>query len=232
MSQPLLSKGRARVIRNRGETSHSAAGPPTTHMGSKKRKNDEASEGLSIENPATEPPQRTGSRRNRLLELLSRHEIKKKPRLARGPTESSGEGRGSGVKKPRTPVQSAPQPAPCTEPPATTINQVDYARYSNPDLIDMIHQVGIDARDLNRTQLIDTCWTHHQLIVVPKHAFDFKMDKNVQSSPDLGSSVANMTQAGPSSSVITNNRVFDSTFSDIPEAGPSSLSVLIDEGTY
>ncbi|EGG02565.1 uncharacterized protein MELLADRAFT_110068 [Melampsora larici-populina 98AG31] len=281
MSEPSTSTEPKRIIRKRVTgvskvSTKTEQNPPpdpaprTTRSSLNKRKLDEQPV-IAPENPTNERGSRIRTmldnlgvkvpkyaRRNRLLDLLSRHVVKK---TRRRPGE---ENLVADILRPRNGTrQVSPETLPELSLQSSTVheielpsspddkddlplfstsNKVNYAHYTDSELVAMILQVGLEADGWDRKRLIATCRTYDDLIIVPEnndhmdttkktldggmvppghdhicsqchaHLFEF-----ISYFPDTDLNDANMNKAGPSSTVAFNNQDESDTISISPE---------------
>jgi hypothetical protein len=90
--------------------------------------------------------------RERLLDILGQHVKQKKPRLSSRSVQSRRRSTFEGDPKPpdSNDVSQLPTPTPPTD-------QVNYERFNNSQLIDMLKDVGLDTDDLSRIELLKNC---------------------------------------------------------------------------
>lgn len=106
------------------------------------------------------------TQRDRLLELLSRHVIKKKPRMSQ---------RVPDIKPKRSDKYTALKEMPESKfPSQPSSDGPNYSRFVDSDLVEMIRGVGVDPAGFDRTNLIKTCNTYSDLseLLVFSQRFD------------------------------------------------------------
>ncbi|EGG12708.1 uncharacterized protein MELLADRAFT_86952 [Melampsora larici-populina 98AG31] len=133
------------------------------------------------------------TQRDRLLGLLSRHVIKKMPRMSGRLVPDITRKRSDK----NTPFEEIPDVEIPSQPSGDGPN---FSLFANSDLVEMIRGVGVDAADFDRTNLIKTCKTYSELIVIPDRLQKFIFENSTPSEPKEKSSRDNSQQpaAGPS----------------------------------
>ncbi|EGG04222.1 uncharacterized protein MELLADRAFT_65027 [Melampsora larici-populina 98AG31] len=124
--------------------------------------------------------------RGNLLKLLDQHIIKKKARTSKKSSQKKT------VKQSRRPIRERPpiSPSKIDHTFAPRPQDVDYDQYTDQQLRELVGDVGLDADGLPRTELVKTCKTYQDLIVLPPvlPSFTFRKSRHAplegRSTPD------------------------------------------------
>ncbi|EGG02557.1 uncharacterized protein MELLADRAFT_110084 [Melampsora larici-populina 98AG31] len=131
--------------------------------------------------------------RERLLELLAQRVKPKKPRLdkktpkAIRPKNTSSQFNQDKHRNNSTPTSET------LKTPQQEIETVTYSVFHESQLVNMLHDVGMDTRGLDKDALVKACRTYHDLITIPEFSIDIpqasssKSKTGVSASKDLPS---------------------------------------------
>ncbi|EGF98177.1 uncharacterized protein MELLADRAFT_69478 [Melampsora larici-populina 98AG31] len=159
------------------------------------------------------------TQRDRLLAMLSRHLIRKKPRMSAGIVPDITPKFSGGKPPKRDTLDCNPLDEGRFHTPRNDVNELNadgsFSQFGDHDLVKMIRGVGIDAEGWDREKLITTCQEYNELIVIPDNLKKFFELNGVVKQRELD----------PVSNVLTpqelSKTVFPSTQPIVPFAGPS-----------
>ncbi|EGF97218.1 uncharacterized protein MELLADRAFT_87247 [Melampsora larici-populina 98AG31] len=186
------------------DTNPNTNNPSNSQKISKKRKNDIVDDQQQdadytitmLETSKTKSLEKVGimvgakTSRNRLLDLLSKHVTKKRPRISNDQQN-----------QPAATVDTTTDNSIIVEQEEDSPEvEVDFSNFDIPDLVKMISGVGVDSRGMDKAELVQNCKIYRDLIIVPpKRTVDLNTFKKgvkftFQSDPQAS------CQAGPSNS--------------------------------